>query len=284
MSNIRSIRPWAPETHQQNEQQKEQRFEALLRGLGQAVARLVMAVSKPAQVFVPAYKAGVLEALLRENPRMSISELSLRSGIDRRQISQFLKQKRICERKKRNKLIMILSDLECAVRRSGNGCVARKGADGFDAICRRYASGDYSPGAILKELQRLGNVIDRGEQVELVSPFLFLTENHIEFLSVMTWSVEQLIESALYNKTQSNIKLRNFHRNIYSTRIPFEKRAQVHAELRAALEKQRKELRSILEKHEIEVAVGTYAPIGVTLLQIGRPHGDDVSDMPGQWT
>ncbi len=257
-------------------QPEEQRLQKILRTLGQAVARLVMVTNKPALEFLPAYKAGVLDTLIAENPRMPISALSLRSGIDRRQVSQYVKQRRITEREKRNKLMLILGELK---RFSDSAqMIPKKGTlNSFEAICKRYASGDFSPGAILRELERLQTVRDRGDFIELINPYLSARENTTEFFEIVTWSVDQLIQTALHNRQTSHRPDRNFQRTVYSTQIPLEKRAQVHAELKAILESSYRQALDVLEKNEVPVAAGTYEPLGIGLFQIGRPHLADES-------
>ncbi len=232
------------------------------------VARLVGVIDKPSLEFISAYKMGLIDALLQSHPRMPISEISMRTGVDRRQVSQYLNEKQIKEREKRNKLAMILGELDrLKKQRFNSGWIPRRGRLSFDQICINYANGDFSPGGILKELVRLGNVIDHGDQIELVHSYPSIREDAVEFLELITWNIDQLTQTALHNRNTKEKQNRCFQRVIYSTQIPFENKTKANAEIKAVLLSAYQEIHCVLEKYEAPVSVGTFEPIGVSLFQ-----------------
>ena len=245
------------------------KYQRVIRQLAKAVARLVRLVDKPSMDFVKAYKAGIIECLLEENPRMHISELSIRSGIDRRQISVFLRDKKLSEKEKRNKVLMVLSELgRITESHYPDRKIPRNGREpSFDSICKKYANGDYSPGAILKELKRKGNVVDHGSTVELVSTKLKHDTNEIELLGFVATTVDRFSQTTVYNQRHERPEERLLQRSVTSTRIPIECQQQVIQELKRVLERAHDDCLKIIESKESNVSVGTFEPIGVSLFQ-----------------
>jgi hypothetical protein len=244
-------------------------YAALVRALGHAVGRLMRLADTPAQEFFVAYKMGLLDALLEENPRMSIAELSIRSGIDRRQISEYLKQNTISEREKRNKIVMVLEELKrLREQHYPDGLIPRRGSPlSFDAVCQQYANGDYSPGAILRELVRRGNAEDLGNHVSVKSNVYERDKSALDFLSFSARTLNLFVNTTLSNFRINDFSKRSGQRTIYSTQIPLEKTETVHEELKLLMQKHYKQYQELLSHHEADVTAGTFEPIGVSLFQ-----------------
>ncbi len=247
----------------------ERRYQRAKKVFAKALARLMQVLDKSPQDFVKTYREGILESLLEENPHMSIAELSLRSGMDRRHVSAYLHGERMAGQTKRNKLVVILSELgRVAARHYPDGKIPRKGpAPSFDSVCNRYAKGEYSPAAVLKELQRRGAVEDHGDNVLLISKTFVRGENAIDIFSFVTNTFSMLVETSLTNLEIENFTDRLAQRIIYSTQISPEKRAEVQQEVKSLMEKHYREYRQLLESHELPVAAGTFDPVGVSLFQ-----------------
>ncbi len=253
----------------ENSKNEQSQYTDIIRSLGHAVGRLMRLADTPAREFFVAYKMGLLDALLEENPRMSIAELSIRSGIDRRQISQYLKQNTITEREKRNKIVMVLTELNRLKHKHfPDGKIPRRDCEPcFDSVCQKYASGDYSPGAILRELVRRGNIKDCGDSIELMSNVFERDTDALEFLSFATSTVNYFVSTTLANYRIKDFSQRSGQRTIYSTQIPVEKTERVHQEIKQLMEQHYVAYRQVLSKHEIDVTAGTFEPIGVSLFQ-----------------
>ena len=250
-------------------QNKQNQYMDIIRSLGHAVGRLMRLADTPAREFFVAYKMGLLDALLEENPRMSIAELSIRSGIDRRQISQYLKQNTITEREKRNKIVMVLEELKRLKHQHfPDGKIPRRDFEPcFDSVCQKYASGDYSPGAILRELVRRGNATDNGEYIELTSNIFERDSSATDLLSFAANTLNFFVNTTLVNYRIKDFSQRSGQRTIYSTQIPVEKTERVHQEIKQLMEKHYEDYRNVLIKHEMDVTAGTFEPIGVSLFQ-----------------
>jgi len=244
-------------------------YAEIVRNLGHAVGRLMRLADAPAQEFFTAYKMGLLDALMEENSRMSIAELSIRSGIDRRQISEYLKQRTISEREKRNKIVMVLEELKrLKQQRYPDGKIPRRGGESsFDAVCQKCANGDYSPGAILRELVRRGNANDHGEFIELRSNVFERDSSASDLLSFAANTLKFFVNTTLANYRIQEFSKRSGQRTIYSTQIPVEKTEKVHQEIKQLMGKHYMDYCELLAKHEVEVTAGTFEPIGVSLFQ-----------------
>ncbi|GEM_PF-2792074 len=249
---------------------KVRSYQRVVSALGTSIARLMQVANKPVLEFIPSFKAGLIDALLAENPRMPISELAIRTGIDRRHVSAYLRKHRLPARRRRNKIAMILSHLAREAQHTPDGLIACKGGPhSFEAICKRYASGDYSPGAVLKELKRQGCVTEEAGHIRLLRPYFRAHEDDMAFLGYVVWVIRELVNTALHNHRTPAKANRKFQRSIYSSQIPFEKRAQVERQLKELLEKQYAEIYQVLKQNEIDVAVGTFEPVGVSMFQFG---------------
>lgn len=218
--------------------------------------------------FVTAYKVGLIECLLEEKPNISICEVSLRTGLDRRVVSQYFSEKDLPLKERRNKLAIVLSEMARLKHQYyPSGYIPRRGTNSFDSICNRYAKGDHSAGSILKELVRLGNVKNHGDWVELINSYPTIRSDAIDFLELLAWNIDQLTKTALHNRNTDDRQQRLFHRMIYSTQIPFESRIKAEAEIKNVLDATYQKIHSILESYELPLAAGTFDPVGVSLFQ-----------------
>ncbi len=209
----------------------------------------------------------VLEAK-RQNPKASKVELSVRTGIDRRFIASYLKGE--VPMVKSNKLSLILSDMKWSLNNYYNGSnkMTKKGPfKTFESICQQWSSGTLTYQSILKELVRVGSVIDHGDKVELVEAKHDKLKNDAQYFEVSSYLVNRVAKTIIDNsEIKKNID-QYFQVTAYSTQIPPENISKIKKEIKENLRKFRAETIMVLEKHEDNTKPDTYPAYGVSFLE-----------------
>lgn len=208
----------------------------------------------------------VLEAK-RQNPKATKVELAVRTGIDRRFITGYLNGEMPAT--KPNKLTLILTDIKWTLNKhySGNKLPKKGPFQSFESICERWSSGTLTYKAILKELVRIGSVIDHGEEVELVATKhseCLKTQQHFE---LSTSIMNRYADTVIHNIKDIDSAIKNYQMSAYSTQISPEKIEDIKPELRKLLRRQFDEVINLLEQNESDVQPGTYPPYGVSVFE-----------------
>lgn len=209
----------------------------------------------------------VLEAQ-KQNPDASKVELSVRTGIDRRYISGYLKGEMPAI--KSNKLTLILSDLKWTLNKyfDGGNKIPKKGPfRTFESICEQWSSGTLTYKAILNELERIGSVVDHGEQVELVDSNRDVLEENIQYFDVANNLINRMSNTIIFNLNNENITYQHYQMSAFSTQIPPENINKVKQEVKQELRLYFNNIIDLLEKHEKNVKPDTYPAYGVSFLE-----------------
>lgn len=249
------------------------RYQRIIKILAKTCARIVLSVNRPAQDFIRAFNEGLIDLLRKHNPRMTIAEMTLRTGIDRRQISRYLKQEPVAAWQKRNAISMILAEIERSIQAHfPDGVLPLTGEpDSFEAICRRLVAGKLHATAVLKELLRLGNIEEAGNGIRLKSIDYYPQKDSLDFLNMTVWALDQLGQTIEYNRLTPNAAQRNFQRSVYSTQIPPWTVEKLHPKLKGTLEKYHAEVAAMLKKAEDKnTPVGFYPAYGASFFELGR--------------
>ncbi len=255
----------------------DKQHRAVLRMLGRAFARLSHLFGYSAHAVSTAFKEGYMEYMLEKSPRAKVVEIAIRSGIDRRHVSEYLRHRHIKSWHKPTRFDLILSELKWLTERSDDGRIPVHGAThSLEAICKRHASGNYTTAAVLDELIRKDNVeyYTENDQIRLKN-WLSISSND-EFSKAAIWSVELLTQTLEKNKNTPDPAQRNFQRFLYSSQIPQYRVEELHGEIMEKLNGYYQELTGLLEKAESNVRPGTFPLYGVSFYEFGR------EPLPGQ--
>ena len=119
--------------------------------------------------FIELYKFHMVLLAKKQNPTYSIVELSARTGLDRRYISQTLKNEEL--KKTNSKVRLVLQQMRQVCNRKNTNLIAKHGKkDSFESICKQVSSGSLTNNAVATELLRLGEIVDVGRKFEVDNP------------------------------------------------------------------------------------------------------------------
>ncbi len=256
----------------QHPERQNRRYWRIIKILGHTCARILLSINRPASDFVRVLNEGMIDLLTKNNPRMTIAELSLRTGIDRRQVSTYLKKREVAAWKK--------SPINSAVLAEISRCINRHYPDGrlpisgtkpsFESICAQTVPGRYHSRAVLKELVRMGNVAEKDGYLTIVESTCTPRPDDLNFLEMNVWALEQLGRTIEFNRLAPEAQ-RNFQRSVFSTQIPPWQVEQLHPTLRSMLQKHYQEVMELLQsKEDPNVPVGFYPPYGASFFELGR--------------
>jgi len=261
---------------QQHPEGEKQRYWRIIKILGHTCARILLSINRPVSDFVRVLNEGMIDLITKTNPRITIAELSLRTGIDRRQISAYLKKREVTAWKKTSTSSRILGEIRRVIHiHYPDGLLPINGdAPSFESICAQLVPGRYHSRAVLTELIRTGNLSEENGFVRLVNDQCTPDSDSLDFLNMTVWALEQLSRTIEYNRLAPTSQ-RNFQRSVYSTQIPPWQVEQLHPAMRELLQKQYQEVVELLQaKEDPTVPVGFYPPYGASFFELGRTENN----------
>ena len=209
----------------------------------------------------------VLEAQ-RQNPNATKVELAVRTGIDRRFITGYLNGESPIV--KSNKLSLILNDIKWTLEKyySGKKLLPKKGPfKSFESICEQWSSGTLTYKAILKELIRIGCIVDHGQNIELIEAKRDILNEDIQYFDMTTSLFNRVSDTIILNSELLCNEEQYYQMTSLSTQIPPENIEFVKREMKEELRIYRHRTMEILEKHEANVIPDTYPAYGVSFLE-----------------
>ncbi len=257
------------------------RYQRIIKILAKTCARIVLSVNRPAQDFIRAFNEGLIDILRQSQPKLTIAEMSLRTGIDRRQISQYLKQQKVPAWSKPNTVSMLLAEIHRTIQtHCPDGVLPVQGeAPSLEAICQQLVPGRLHAQAVLRELVRLGHIEEKNGNISLNNRYYFPEKGTLDFLNTTVWAMDQLGKTIEHNRLTSDPRLRNFQRSVYSTQIPPWKAERLHPRLKQRLESYYNEVAEMLKEAEDPcIPVGFYPPYGASFFELGRSEAFQPSD------
>ncbi len=239
----------------------------LVRLFSRAVAKLLLKFNISRHDYQHCLNEQLVLEAKRQNPKATKVELAVRTGIDRRFIAGYLSGEMPAV--KSNKLTLILTDIKWTLKKhySGNRLPKKGPFQSFESICEQWSSGTLTYKAILKELVRVGSVIDHGDEVELIvakHAECQKTRQHFEVASLI---FNRYSETAVTNIEKQDIAEQNYQMSAYSTQVPPVEIPQLKAETKILLRRHCDEIINLLEKHESNVQPGTYPAYGVSVFE-----------------
>ncbi len=221
----------------------------------------------------------VLEAK-RQNPKATIVEISVRTGINRRYIKDYLKGE--MPNIKSNKLTLILSDMKWTLNKyyGGGKKLPKKGPfASFQSICEQWTPGMLTYQAILSELVRIGSVIDHGEKVELVVAKKTNVKELIQGFDITSTLLDRYANTIMRNLENIDDELKNYQMSALSTQINPKDIVSLKAEIRSVLQTNSKNIIKLLEKYESNVKPDTYPAYGVSVFEFNDNENDNMREI-----
>ena len=251
------------EVHIKNLEQEE----AIIETLARAFAKIASRLDQPNHRFVKSFRKALMDTLIKNDPRITAAELALRTGIDRRHASEYLRTGDISTWKKHNKLPLILEDLKkLSDRKYPDRMIPKKGKSSFTTICIKHANGSFTPNIILKELTRLGHTIPHGKTtVELVNWEYGSSDEQIAELQEQATHMDRLAKAV--NLSQEGSDENAYVSSVASSKIPPLSLEKVEKDVKKTLEKASSQVENLLKKHEVEVPEGTFPEYGATVFK-----------------
>jgi hypothetical protein len=265
------------QTHKLDTTQNKQRYWRIIKILGHTCARILLSINRPVTDLIRVLNEGMIDLLVKNNPRLTIAEISLQTGIERRQVSAYLKNKEVVAWNKTFINASILGEVKRILQLYyPDGKLPLTGTKhSFESICAQMVPGRYHSRAVLNELVRTGNLSEEDGFVRLVNEKCTPDANSLNFLNMSVWSLEQLGRTIEFNRINTNGTQRNFQRSVYSTQIAPWHVEQLHPLMRELLEKHYKEIEELLaSKEDPNIPVGFYPAYGASLFELGRTENN----------
>ncbi len=251
------------EIHIKNIEEEEKILETLAR----AFAKIACRLDQPNHRFVKNFRKALMDTLIEKDPRITAAELALRTGIDRRHASEYLRTGDISTWKKHNKLPLILDDLKkLSDRKYPDRMIPKKGKNSFTTVCIKHANGSFTPNIILKELTRLGHTVPHGKTtVELINWEYGSSDEQIQELQEHATHMDRLAKAV--NLSQEGDDDNAYVATVASSKIPPLTVEKVEKDVKKTLEKASNQIENLLKKHEVEVPEGTFPEYGTTVFK-----------------
>jgi hypothetical protein len=253
--------------------QDKQRYLRIIKILARTCARIMLSVNRPAQDFIRAFKESMIDLVNTRNPRLTLAEMTLRTGIDRRQIRAYLNHQPVSAWQKRNLLSLILAEIDRTIRQHcpDNVLPLTGRPHSFESICLQLARGRLHAKAVLRELERLGNIKINDKGVVLLDKYYFPGNDSLDFLITTVWALDQLGRTIEFNRVTALAAEKNFQGSVYSTQIPPWQVEKLHPQLKATLARYYHEVAELLDAAEDKnIPVGFYPPYGASFFELGR--------------
>ncbi|VAW44568.1 hypothetical protein MNBD_GAMMA03-678 [hydrothermal vent metagenome] len=232
-----------------------------------AVAKILIRFKFPRDQFYNFIDEKLILQVKKQDPDANILAIAIRTGIDRRYVSQYLKGE--IPRAKPNRMAMILEEIHWTARKFYNSTkLPKKGPfRTFQSICEQLASGVLTYNAILAELVNNGNIKDLGDKVEVVDINYNIKHDEVELSEISARQINRLTDTSIYNSNKQNRKDRYIDRTIYSTQINPKKYSRLHQEIEPLVAGYYEEINQKLISYEDDVEVGTYPQYGISFLE-----------------
>lgn len=209
----------------------------------------------------------VLEAK-KQNPSATMVELAVRTGIDRRFISAYLKGETPLV--KSNKLVLILSDIKWSLKKyyPGKRKLPKRGPfKSFESICEQWSSGTLTYKAILSELVRIDCVIDHGDEIELIDAKRDVLKENVQYFDMSSNLINRISNTIILNSEISDQDNQYYQMSAMSTQVSPENIKLLKKDVKVELRKYFSSTIELLEKYEDDVEPNTFPAYGISFLE-----------------
>ncbi len=235
--------------------------------LSKAIAKIIIKFRLPRNEFLSLFDEKLVLEAQRLDPTASHVALAIRTGIDRRYISKYLKGE--MPRAKPDKLSVILEDIRWTAHKYYNSTKIPKLGPfkTFQSICEQRASGSLTYQAILDELVENGNLRDLGEKIELVNLKIDTKQNEVSYTHISALQINRLVDTVIFNSTKKNKQDKLIQRTIYSTQVHPKNFDILHMEFEKILAITHRKISETIISLEEDVEVDTYPQYGLSFLE-----------------
>jgi len=247
----------------------------ILKKLACLIAKISLKYDINYTEFYSYYKKSLVKLAKKQNPDFSIVEIACRTGIDRRDIKEYLISEEIVSKPPKLKLILDEIKRICLANKSKH--IIKKGYfQSFESVCNQLASGSLTHNSIAKELLRKGHIVDKGNKYELALWSYIPNKNEKEQqLRVLTTEIERLTDTFIYNFEVEDINNTQFQRNIFTTKIPPLNFTEVKHQISDILNKTISDVDQVILKYEEKVPNDTYPTFGTSMFIFGYENSSE---------
>jgi phosphoribosylformylglycinamidine (FGAM) synthase PurS component len=151
--------------------------------------------------FIELYKFHLVRLARNYYQNYSIVELSARTGLDRRYISETLKNENL--KNTPSKIVLVLDQIRKTCINNHTKFIAKHGNEfSFDGICQRISSSSLTSNSIAKELIRRGEIIDYKTEFKIVNLIDTPTEKSLIYLHEHRKIISEIKKLCNLNKTK----------------------------------------------------------------------------------
>ncbi|MBL4772447.1 MAG: hypothetical protein JKX98_02225 [Alcanivoracaceae bacterium] len=149
--------------------------------LAHMIAKITLRFNFLVFEFIELYKFHLVRLAKKEYPEYSIVELSARTGLDRRYISESLKKEQL--KKTPSKITLILTKIRETCISNHSKSILKHGKDNsFESICLKISSSSLTSNSVATELIRQGEIIDNNNDYKIVNLIDNSAEKSLIFL------------------------------------------------------------------------------------------------------
>lgn len=235
--------------------------------LSKAIAKIILKFHLPRSEFISALDENLVLQAKKQDPDASNVAIAIRTGIDRRYISKHLRGEMPVA--KPDKMAVILGDIRWTAHKFYKSDTIPKSGPfrTFQSICEARASGTLTYKAILEELIKTKNIQDLGNKIRVINFKFNNNMNEIDYSQLTATQIDRTVNTLIYNSNKEFQKDKLIQRTIYSTQVHPKNHFQLHIKLEPLIEKQYKEVASLIVRYEDDVEIGTYPQYGISFLE-----------------
>jgi hypothetical protein len=240
--------------------------------LSRTFARVVLKFGLSRNFLIQSIEEQLVLEAKKQDPDASIVTLSIRTGIDRRYISGYLKGE--APESKPDKIVVILEDIRWTINRFyEDGLLPKYGpVHTLQSIVEKRASGTLTLMAVLEELLRWGNIEEVGDYISVNNYYVKINKKNVNSSNIVGIQLNRDLSTMIYNSTKENVEDRLLYKCVSSSHIDPKYYASLHADLFEVTERYKEESNSLMISFEEDVPVGTYDQYGVTYLEFQGEH------------
>ncbi len=234
--------------------------------LSKAIAKIMLKFRLPRNEFLMELDEKLILEAKRIDPKASNVAIAIRTGIDRRFISKHLKGE--MPKTKPNKLTVILEEINWVTSKfyHSNKLPLTGPFRTFQSICESIAAGSLTYQAILAELVDNGNVVVKGNDVELIK-LKSANKNEVNYSQITATQINRLVNTVIFNAEIADKQEKLVQRTIYSTQIHPKNFTDLHKQLIKKTDFYRDEIAALMQHYEEDVNIGTYPEYGYSFLE-----------------
>lgn len=235
--------------------------------LSKAIAKIMLKFRLPRNEFISSLDENLVLQAKKQDPSASNVSIAIRTGIDRRYISKYLRGE--MPMTKPDKMAVILEDIRWTAHKFYGGKKIPKTGPfrTFQSICEQRASGTLTYKAILKEFIENGYLKQSNDSIEIINLNYNISKSAINYSQLTATQVNRLTDTLIFNSTKTNKKDKLIQRTVYTTQVNPDNYLELHINIETLLDGYFAKITEEIIKFEDDVGVGTYPQYGISFLE-----------------